>query len=267
VTADSPAQHPTIHPHERKYIQSSLNAFNELESSDYHAQASASPWKTFFSSRCVWAMLIAGFANTFGFYEMLSELPSYLSGVYGVSAQRAGVLCMFPYTAIALTTISAGFTADALIGSSVFKRIHVRKLMMVIGTVFPSIFLFLVPEVHDVTSVIAILTVALACYGFSNAGLNPLIIEIGGAHTATLYAIYSTMGQISGLITPILTSLLLTEMGKRDGFHTAFRACACMYLITVATWVVMASDKPLVYTRLPNRNREVSIFSTASFAP
>eukprot|EP00299_Pterocystis_sp_00344_P018655 c9310_g1_i1.p1 GENE.c9310_g1_i1~~c9310_g1_i1.p1 ORF type:complete len:461 (+),score=86.86 c9310_g1_i1:48-1430(+) len=246
VVSDSPRHHTTIHPIERDYI---------LSFSDTHITQTAKstiPWATFFTSPVVWGFFIAGTCNPFGFYELLSELPTYLSTVYGLSSQKAGLTAVLPYCLLAASTMSSGLIADILMTRYGFKRLSVRTTMMFVGAVPSAICLFALGFFHNLDLALGLLTFAVGTYGFSSAGVNSLIVDVGGAHSSTLYALYNMLGQIGGIVTPILTGKLCDEYGDKEGFNIAFKLCSGLYCTTLVTWLLLVNDVPLVYEkRLP----------------
>lgn len=49
----------------------------------YFTQNPPVPWKTLLRTKAVWAIIIVNFANGWGYYTMLSELPTYMNDVLG----------------------------------------------------------------------------------------------------------------------------------------------------------------------------------------
>lgn len=69
-----PEQDKTISNDELLYIQKSLDATQNLESIKY-------PWKDILTSKAVHAIVAAHCAENWGFYTMLTQLPTFLAGI------------------------------------------------------------------------------------------------------------------------------------------------------------------------------------------
>lgn len=70
--AESPSSHPTITSVEVEYIQANIG-YTEEQTKDI-----LPPWTDIFKSPAVWAIVAAHFAENWGFYTWLTELPSFM---------------------------------------------------------------------------------------------------------------------------------------------------------------------------------------------
>ncbi len=90
------------------------------------------PWGKMLRSQAVWAIIIAHFAENWGFYTLLTGLPMFMRGkeqnfiselqikgliyatadVLNYKLDRAGFLAAFPYLLMAGIVQSAGILAD-----------------------------------------------------------------------------------------------------------------------------------------------------------
>lgn len=65
--------------------------FTYLSSS---AQNVDPPWKRFLTSLPVWAIMIAHFSENWGFYTLLTELPTFMKGQTSIISPQKEVPCM-----------------------------------------------------------------------------------------------------------------------------------------------------------------------------
>lgn len=84
VIRESPDQDNYTPKDELRYIQESLGTKED--------SAVKHPWKDIFTSKAVYAISASHFAENWGFYTMLTQLPSFLSGKYRHIFQ---VICFF----------------------------------------------------------------------------------------------------------------------------------------------------------------------------
>ena len=60
------------------------------------------PWKEMFTSRAVWAIVVGHMCNNWGFYCLLTCLPSYLNNVLNYDIKHAGFVAGLPYLCMAV---------------------------------------------------------------------------------------------------------------------------------------------------------------------
>lgn len=76
IVKKSPQEDKWITQQERNYIIESLGNYEKINS----AKFSGAPWKSIFSSKPVWAIIVAHFCESWGFFTLLTELPSFMKG-------------------------------------------------------------------------------------------------------------------------------------------------------------------------------------------
>lgn len=73
IVKKSPQEDPFISEEERTYIVHKLG--NQKQN-----QILSPPWKEIFTSSAVWAIVASHFSENWGFYTLLTQLPTFLSG-------------------------------------------------------------------------------------------------------------------------------------------------------------------------------------------
>ena len=77
---------------EREYIEAGLPATDK--------ESPPVPWSRIWTSMAFWAILVANFANNWGFHLLLTELPQYLSEIfpdYMDTGSKKGLWTAIPY--------------------------------------------------------------------------------------------------------------------------------------------------------------------------
>lgn len=74
IVKKSPRDDPFISEEEKRYIVHKLG--NRSQTEVLHP-----PWKEIFKSTAVWAIVASHFSENWGFYTLLTQLPSFLSGM------------------------------------------------------------------------------------------------------------------------------------------------------------------------------------------
>lgn len=77
------------------------------------------PWKAFFRSQAVWAMIYTHFCGSWGHYTCLSWLPTYFGEELGLNLTGAAWVSILPSLGSILVTYFASSLADYLIVSGV----------------------------------------------------------------------------------------------------------------------------------------------------
>ncbi|RZF42806.1 hypothetical protein LSTR_LSTR014205 [Laodelphax striatellus] len=72
------------------------------------------PWHNILTSVPVWAIVAAHFSENWGFYTLLTELPTFMSDRFGYSMHDSGLLSALPYLAMGIVVQASGFLADWL---------------------------------------------------------------------------------------------------------------------------------------------------------
>ncbi|KPJ21293.1 Vesicular glutamate transporter 1 [Papilio machaon] len=76
----------------------------------------------------VWAIVVAHFSENWGFYTLLTFLPTFMKDVFKFETSSAGWVSALPYLAMALVLQVAGHLADCLLRRGTFSRTNIRKI-------------------------------------------------------------------------------------------------------------------------------------------
>ncbi|MED6146589.1 putative anion transporter 6, chloroplastic [Stylosanthes scabra] len=176
------------------------------------------PWKSFFQSHAVWAMIYAHFCEA----AWVSILP--------------------PLASVFMTNIAAQF-ADNLISRGV-ETTTVRKICQSIAFLSPAICMTLSSLDLGLPpwEIVSILTGGLALSSFALSGLYCTHQDMSPEYASILLGITNTVGAIPGIVGVALTGYLL------DSTHSwsisLFAPSIFFYLTGTIIWLAFASSKP-----------------------
>ncbi|CAM8923432.1 unnamed protein product [Rhodiola kirilowii] len=180
------------------------------------------PWKSFFRSPAVWAMIYAHFCGSWGHYTCLSWLPTYFSEVLDLNLTEAAWVSVLPPLASIVVTSLAAQLADHLIGSGV-DTTKVRKICQSIAFISPAICMILSSLDLGLPpwEVVGILTGGLALSSFALSGLYCTHQDISPEYASILLGITNTVGAVPGIVGVALTGFLLdaTHSWSLYGWH------------------------------------------------
>ncbi|KAF3335134.1 putative anion transporter 6 [Carex littledalei] len=205
------------------------------------------PWKAFFKSEAVWAMIYAHFCGSWGHYTCLAWLPTFFSEALNLNLTEAAWVSILPSLgSILVTSIAAPF-ADNLISSGV-ETTKVRKICQTIAFVSPATFMALSSLDLGLPpwEIVAFLTSGLALSSFALSGLYCTHQDISREYASILLGITNTVGAVPGILGVALTGYVL------DSTHSwslsLFAPSIFFYLTGTVVWLLFASSKPQTFT-------------------
>ena len=187
-------------------------------------------------SRNLLGVLLGFFCFDYYWYFLISWLPSYFVDVRHVTILEAGIRASLPFLVFGICQPLGGWIADRLIRSG-WEPARARKT--VISAAFLS-GLLIIPAAFTTSKDVALLLIMGGCLvGLSAA--NQLVLlqgctpprEIGLA-----VGVYNTVGNIAGIVQPIITGLVIQWSG---GSYTVAFALAAVMLAgsTLSYWFVV----------------------------
>lgn len=86
IVRRGPSEDKYISHDELRYIQESLGS-----NPNKRAAPVKHPWKDIFTSKAVYAICASHFAENWGFYTMLTQLPTFLAGIFNSSVEKSTI--------------------------------------------------------------------------------------------------------------------------------------------------------------------------------
>ncbi|XP_071142339.1 sialin-like [Mytilus edulis] len=243
--AESPSSHPTITSVEVEYIQANIG-YTEEQTKDI-----LPPWTDIFKSPAVWAIVAAHFAENWGFYTWLTELPSFMRHGLNFRIDKAGFVAAFPYLVMGLVVMSSGFLADYLRGRAVVSTTAIRKLFTC-GAFFCQL-IFMVAAGYTMTPVAACvcLTLAVGLGGFAWGGFSVNHLDIAPQYASVTMGISNTFATIPGIISPLLTGAIVTQKTDVGQWQIVFYIAAAIYLLGAVFYGIFATGNRQKWAEVP----------------
>lgn len=241
--ASKPEQLFYIHRSEVEYI-----ANNNTKKTQ---QTGISMWdvKLILSNKHVWAIIINHFCNNWGFYVLLTWLPSYLNKTFSLA--KSGFYGVLPFLAMFIMGTVGGRLADYLINYKSDDEFYdkekrltiVRKLMGGVGNTLPAFFLIAIHYVHTANAALACLVLAIGTQGLALSGYGVNHLDISPRCAGLLMGLSNTAATIPGILGVILTGYMVSATG---GWDIVFFLAAAIYLFGVVTWLLMCTGKKVI---------------------
>nr|WDE40214.1 vesicular glutamate transporter-like protein [Schizocardium californicum] len=210
IIHEKPDNHPTITDEERIYIKESIG-----ETSTIIPKGHKTPWKSFFTSLPVYAIVIANICRSWTFYLLLTSSPSYFEEVYGYELSAVGVISALPHLVMTIIVPLGGQLADYLRRKQILNTTIVRKAFNCGGFGMEAIFLLLVGYSSGKEMAIICLIIAVGFSGFAISGFNVNHLDIAPRYASILMGLSNAAGTLSGMLCPIMVgNLTPTETPK-----------------------------------------------------
>nr|CAG4643905.1 EOG090X04X8 [Lepidurus arcticus] len=237
LSFEKPCLHPTISNKERIYIEESLA----------HVQASipnlrTTPWKAFFTSMPVYAIIVANFCRSWTFYLLIISQPMYFREVFDFDMGKAGVLAALPHLVMTIIVPIGGQLADHLRTNKILSTTAVRKIFNCGGFGLEALFLLFVAYTRNTTIAITALTFAVGFSGFAISGFNVNHLDIAPRYASILMGISNGFGTLSGMFCPIVVESLTKEKSVSE-WQTVFVIASVIHFFGVGFYAIFASGE------------------------
>uniref|UniRef100_A0A3Q2VX05 Vesicular glutamate transporter 1 n=1 Tax=Haplochromis burtoni TaxID=8153 RepID=A0A3Q2VX05_HAPBU len=218
VSYESPAAHPTISPEERKYIE---DAIGESASFLNPLQKFKTPWKHFFTSMPVYAIIVANFCRSWTFYLLLISQPAYFEEVFGFEISKVtSKTVIFPL----------GFGMEA-------------TLLLVVG------------YSHTKGIAISFLVLAVGFSGFAISGFNVNHLDIAPRYASILMGISNGVGTLSGMVCPLIVGAM-TKHKTREEWQYVFLIASLVHYGGVVFYGLFASGEKQPWADIEDTSEE-----------
>nr|CAH7723842.1 unnamed protein product [Callosobruchus chinensis] len=238
IGSNSPSADKFISKEEKEYIEAGIEAETEGEKVP-------TPWKEIFTSLPFWGVLIAHCGQNFGFWTLLTEIPSYMQNILHFDIKSNSTLSALPYLVMWLLSLVMSYIADNLIIKEIVTVGTSRKIFNSIGLFVPAtalVGLSLVGESHYVWA-IALLVTAV---GFNSAvlsGYNVNHIDLSPVHAGTLMGITNSVSNMFSLVSPLIVDVVRLTTGDKSLWTIVFCIASSIYLFVGVFYDVVASGE------------------------
>uniref|UniRef100_A0AAQ6IU69 Major facilitator superfamily (MFS) profile domain-containing protein n=1 Tax=Anabas testudineus TaxID=64144 RepID=A0AAQ6IU69_ANATE len=201
----SPAQHPTITDEERMYIETTIGETTRQLSV---TEKFKTPWRRFFTSMPVYAIIVANFCRSWTFYLLLISQPAYFEEVFGFPISKVGILSAVPHMVMTIIVPIGGQLADFL-------------------------------RSNKIINIISILNIH---FGFAISGFNVNHLDIAPRYASILMGISNGVGTLSGMVCPLIVGALTKHKTRMEWQHV-FVIAAMVHYTGVIFYAIFASGE------------------------
>ncbi|CAB1337896.1 unnamed protein product [Coregonus sp. 'balchen'] len=231
VSYESPAAHPTITEEEQKYIEEAIgmSAANATPVTKWNT-----PWRAFFTSMPVYAIIVANFCRSWTFYLLLISQPAYF--------EEVGLVSALPHLVMTIIVPIGGQLADYLRTNKIMSTTNVRKMMNCGGFGMEATLLLVVGFSHTKAVAITFLVLAVGFSGFAISGFNVNHLDIAPRYASILMGISNGVGTLSGMVCPLIVGAM-TKHKTREEWQYVFLIAALVHYGGVIFYGLFASGE------------------------
>ncbi|KAF3700340.1 Vesicular glutamate transporter 1 [Channa argus] len=252
VSYESPAAHPTITPEERKYIE---DAIGESAGFLNPLHKFKTPWRHFFTSMPVYAIIVANFCRSWTFYLLLISQPAYFEEVFGFEISKVGMVSALPHLVMTIIVPLGGQLADYLRTHNLMSTTNVRKLMNCGGFGMEATLLLVVGYSHTKVVAISFLVLAVGFSGFAISGFNVNHLDIAPRYASILMGISNGVGTLSGMVCPLIVGAM-TKHKTREEWQYVFLIASLVHYGGVIFYGIFASGEKQAWADIENTSEE-----------
>ncbi len=226
---DHPAEHPSVNAAELAHISADTPA----GATEY---GSAPPlWGPLVRSPEVWLLCVVAFANGYGFYFVITWLPTFL-GTLGFSTATLAMYAGLPMLFAVPADLLGGVTTDWLA-----RRLGLRLGRALVGgaayLVASAAMFGATRTTGDPHTAALLLAVAGGASMFALAASWATCIEVSVRHSGLVSATMNTVGQIGGMLSPVILAWLVERSGAAGKWILPLQIIAALYFLAAASWI------------------------------
>eukprot|EP01113_Clastostelium_recurvatum_P023708 TRINITY_DN2825_c0_g1_i3.p1 TRINITY_DN2825_c0_g1~~TRINITY_DN2825_c0_g1_i3.p1 ORF type:complete len:485 (+),score=73.74 TRINITY_DN2825_c0_g1_i3:107-1561(+) len=272
MAASSPSEHRFIRKSEVDYL--SINSVDDDHNTTLSSTSSSSSRATglhdfllLLRSVHSWAIITNHFGSNWGFYILLTWLPTYMNNVLHFDMSKSVFLSVLPFLTMAVTSTIGGFVADRLltwgiannnskesisintydthqhdqqqVDALAFRKTVVRKVFGCMGLTIAAGSLVAVNYVHSANVVVACVIIALGGTGLSLSGYAVNHLDIAPMHAGVLMGMSNTIATIPGIVGVFLVGIM--------SWVEVFYVAAAIYMFAVIMWLLFATGRKIFH--------------------
>ncbi|XP_037956223.1 putative inorganic phosphate cotransporter [Teleopsis dalmanni] len=231
--ADTPAASKSISIAEREYIES-------LTGSGTDSQVLAVPWKSLFTSLPFYGLIAAHCGFTWGFYTLLTEMPTYMSSVLHLDVKANALLSALPYFVMWVLCLIVSPTSDWLINRNILNITVARKLFNTIGQWVPMLCLIGVAYMteEEKTLAIALLTIGVGFNAASFCGYLVNHMDLSPNFAGPMMGVTNGFSNLMSICAPLVVGAIVENEEDPNEWRIVFFITAGVYLLCNSLFLI-----------------------------
>nr|XP_033323701.1 putative inorganic phosphate cotransporter isoform X2 [Megalopta genalis]XP_033323711.1 putative inorganic phosphate cotransporter isoform X2 [Megalopta genalis] len=241
---DSPSAHPRISEMEKQYIENSLKTSEDEEGSSNKA-AIKIPWKAIFTSVPMWALIIVHCCQNWGYWTLITEMPTYMNKVLKYDMAQNGLMSALPYLMMWLLSFPISWLADYALQRGA-SRGTTRKVCNTIAHWGPAIALICLAAVPIADSgvVVAMLAIAVGLNAGALCGFQINHVDLSPNFAGPMMSITNCIASVIAIIAPIICGVIIEKHeDSRAHWSIVFYLSAVIYFLGNLIFIIFGQGE------------------------
>ncbi|XP_011499528.1 PREDICTED: vesicular glutamate transporter 1 [Ceratosolen solmsi marchali] len=242
LSFEKPSKHPCISARELRYIEDSLG---QGQANQPMPTLWTTPWRKFFTSMPVYAIIVANFCRSWNFYLLVLFQGRFMHEAFDMPVVETGILGSVPHLLMTMIVPCGGLLADYLRKRGIMSTTNVRKLFNCGGFGMEAIFFLVVANCtthRNGAAATLALTIGVACSGFAISGFNVNHLDIAPRYASILMGMSNGIGTIAGLLVPFFVDNI-TRHKDPHSWRNVFVTAACVHFVGVTFYAIFCSGE------------------------
>ncbi|XP_055921949.1 putative inorganic phosphate cotransporter isoform X1 [Eupeodes corollae] len=191
------------------------------------------PWLDILTSVPFYVVLCAHCANNWGFWTLLTEIPTYMKNILGMDIKSNALLSSLPYWAMFLLCFVFLIISEILSRNKCMGLAFSRKLFNTLGHWIPAIGLIGMGYMDGDNVLLAIIFLTLtvgmnaSCY----LGFQMNHIDLSSNFAGTLMGLTNCAANIMSIIAPLMVGFIVTDEKNPDQWRIVFFIAAAFFFV------------------------------------
>uniref|UniRef100_A0A1I8P014 Putative inorganic phosphate cotransporter n=1 Tax=Stomoxys calcitrans TaxID=35570 RepID=A0A1I8P014_STOCA len=227
--SNSPHSYKRISPAEKSMILKSMET-----PEDRNVESSfKTPWRSIVCSMPFWALLVDHCAHNWGFWTLLSQLPSYMKYILNMDIQSNGLFSALPYLIMFLLTFIFGYLADVFHKRQWMSTNLSRKLFNTVGQWLPMISLVALGfcDSSHLVWALAFIVISVGFNSSSFLGFNVNHLDISPNYAGVLMGITNSAANVITILALLTVGFVVTDVTDPLQWRILFCVAAGFYFV------------------------------------
>ncbi|XP_023940699.1 putative inorganic phosphate cotransporter [Bicyclus anynana] len=236
--SQSPEASKRIAKEELSYIQTSLGRVGEQKKYP-------TPYKKIALCLPFWAAVIAHCGQNWGFFTLMTEMPTYMKEVLHFNLAKNGILSSLPYLAMFLLSFPMGILTDLIIRRNWLSVSNTRKLFNSIGLWGPALALVglaLAPSHIDWLPVV-MLVISVGINAGQYTGFMLISIDLAPNFSSNLMGISNFFANVISIIAPLVCGVIVHDKTDPQEWHKVFYLASGIYFFTNLFFILFTTSE------------------------
>ncbi|XP_055859159.1 putative inorganic phosphate cotransporter isoform X2 [Episyrphus balteatus] len=228
-----PAENSFISEEEKLYIEMIPSDGTEAHEKNEVKAKIPTPWGAILTSVPFYMVLCAHCANNWGFWTLLTEIPTYMKNILGMDIKANALLSSLPYWAMFVLCFVFLLISEVLNKTKCMSLSFSRKFFNSLGHWVPAIGLIGMGYMDGDNVLLAIIFLTLtvgmnaSCY----LGFQMNHIDLSSNFAGTLMGLTNCAANIMSIIAPLTVGLIVTDEKNPDQWRIVFFVAAGFFFV------------------------------------